>query len=64
MNEIEAIIKQTFGCEKEKLTEKDLEMIMNTKVLITNGCHVDDHEQSHRDSSLYAVPIRYGNSDR
>ena len=32
MSEIEAIIRQTFGCTKEKLTEPDLEMIMNTKV--------------------------------
>lgn len=32
VNEIEAVIKQTFGCRKENLTENDLEKIMNTKV--------------------------------
>ena len=32
VDEIEAVIKQTFGREKEQLTEQDLEMILNTKV--------------------------------
>ncbi len=45
IEEIEAVIQQTFGCTKEKLTEPDLEMIMNTKVRRTGAslC-VDDHE--------------------
>ena len=30
--EIEAIIKQTFGCKKDVLSERDLELILNTKV--------------------------------
>lgn len=32
VEEIEAVIQQTFGHTKERLTEQDLEMIMNTKV--------------------------------
>lgn len=34
MYEIEAIIKQTFGCPKEVLSERDLELILNTKVYL------------------------------
>ena len=34
VEEIEAVIQQTFGHTKERLTEQDLEMIMNTKVKV------------------------------
>lgn len=32
VEEIEAVIQQTFGHTKERLSEQDLERIMNTKV--------------------------------
>ena len=34
VEEIEAVIQQTFGHTKERLTEQDLEMIMNTKLKV------------------------------
>ena len=32
VEEIEAIIQFTFGCRKDRLSEEDLEKILNTKV--------------------------------
>ena len=34
VDEIEAVIRQTFGYLKEELSEQDLERIMNTKVIL------------------------------
>lgn len=34
VDEIEAVIRQTFGYLKEELSEQDLERIMNTKVVL------------------------------
>lgn len=56
VDEIEAVIKQTFGCKKEQLTEQDLEMILNTKVCcIGFDLSLDDYKQSYRSISNYAV---------
>ena len=45
IEEIEAVIQQTFGCTKEKLSEQDLEMIMNTKVRQASASsRVDDYK--------------------
>ena len=56
VDEIEAVIKQTFGRKKEQLTEQDLEMILNTKVCYFGvDLSLDDHKQSYRGTSNYAV---------
>ncbi len=38
IEEIEMIIRSTFGEARDCLTESDLERIMNTKVAVGRGC--------------------------